>query len=154
MIDLIIRFAVSLVPVVLFLITLVYLDSYKLVHMRTLVMAILVGASAALICLSINNEVIHGFGVPRRMSSRYIAPVIEEALKAVYVAWLISRRRVGFPVDAAIAGFAVGTGFALIENTYYLQTLHAMGIMVWVVRGLGTAVMHGGMTAIFAIVST
>ena len=57
------------------------------------------------------------------------------------------------PVDAAIVGFAVGTGFALIENTYYLRTLHSGGIMVWVVRGLGTAVMHGGMTAIFAIVA-
>jgi RsiW-degrading membrane proteinase PrsW (M82 family) len=151
-IDLIIRFAVSLLPVVLFLIALVYLDSYKLVHIRSLVMAILIGCGVAFVCLTINNGVMHGLGVPRRMSSRYIAPVIEETLKAVYVAWLISRRRVGFPVDAAIAGFAVGTGFALIENTYYLQTLHAKGIMVWVVRGLGTAVMHGGMTAIFAIV--
>jgi RsiW-degrading membrane proteinase PrsW (M82 family) len=151
--DLVFRFVVSLVPVVLFLVTLVYLDSYKLVHVRSLVMAILVGSGVALLCLTLNNAVISDLGVPRRLSSRYVAPVLEEALKGWYVAWLIGRRRVGFLVDAAIVGFAVGTGFALIENTYYLQTLESAGIMVWIVRGLGTAVMHGGMTAIFAIVA-
>ncbi len=151
MIDLVLRFAVSLLPVVLFLLTLVYLDSYKIVHVRSLVMAILVGCGVALVCLTINDAIINDLGVARRVSSRYFAPVLEEALKAGYVAWLIARGRVGFPVDAAIVGFATGTGFALIENTYYLQTLEASGVMVWIVRGLGTAVMHGGMTAIFAI---
>ncbi len=153
MTDLVIRFVVSLLPVVLFLVTLVCLDSYKLVHVRSLVMAILIGSGVALVCLSINDVVINDLGVPRRVSSRYAAPVLEEALKGAYVAWLIGRRRVGFLVDAAIAGFAVGTGFALIENTYYLKALETGGLMVWIVRGLGTAVMHGGMTAIFAIVA-
>lgn len=151
--DLVLRFAVSLLPVVLFLITLVYLDSYKLVHVRALVMAILIGAVVALVCLSINDAVIHELGIRRRMSSRYFAPVLEETLKAGYVMWLIRKGRVGFSVDAAIIGFAVGCGFALIENTYYLQTLKSSGIAVWVVRGLGTAVMHGGMTAVFAIIA-
>ena len=153
MIDLVLRFSMSLLPVVLFLLALVYLDSYKLVHMRTLVMAILVGCAVALVCLTINDAVINELGVRRRMSSRYMAPVFEEALKAAYVAWLIRKRRVGFLVDAAIVGFAIGTGFALIENTYFIQTLKTDSILVWVVRGLGTAVMHGGMTAIFAIVA-
>ncbi len=153
MIDLVVRFSVSLLPVVLFLVTLVYLDSYKLVHVRSLVMAILFGCGVALVCLTINNAVIHDLGVPRRLSSRYVAPVLEEFLKAAYVGWLIARGRVGFPVDAAVVGFAVGTGFALIENTYYLQRLDSAGILVWAVRGLGTAVMHGGMTAIFAMVA-
>ncbi|MCI0452767.1 MAG: PrsW family intramembrane metalloprotease [Candidatus Latescibacteria bacterium] len=153
MTDLVLRFVVSLLPVVLFLVTLVYLDSYKLVHVRTLVMAMLVGSGVALVCLTLNNAVINDLGVPRRLSSRYVAPVLEETLKAAYVAWLIRRQRVGFLVDAAIVGFATGTGFALIENTYYLKALETGGLMVWIVRGLGTAVMHGGMTAIFAIVA-
>ena len=42
-VDLLIRFLVNLLPVVLFLAVLVYLDSYKLVHFRALVMAIMVG---------------------------------------------------------------------------------------------------------------
>ena len=62
-------------------------------------------------------------------------------------------RAAGFMVDAAIVGFAVGTGFALIENTYYVHVLSSHNIGVWLVRGLGTAVMHGGMTAIYGIVT-
>jgi hypothetical protein len=85
--------------------------------------------------------------------TRYVAPPIEETLKAAWVAWLIARRRVGFMVDAAIVGFAVGTGFALVENIYYLRTLETHNIAVSIVRGLGTAIMHGGTTAIYGIIT-
>lgn len=149
--DLIIRFAVSLVPVVLFLLTLNYLDSFRLVRPRSIVTALLFGVAAALVSLAINDAVMQATGMKRAMISRYVAPPIEETLKAAWVAWLIGRRRVGFMVDAAIVGFAVGTGFALIENTYYVKVLTSHNIGVWVVRGLGTAVMHGGMTAIYGI---
>ncbi len=151
--DLAIRFLVSLAPVVLFLVTLVYLDSYKLVHMRTLILAIVVGCGVAVASLLVNETFLAARGIDRGMVAKYIAPVIEEALKAFWVAWLIARKRVGFLVDAAIIGFAIGTGFALIENTYYVQTLESSGMAVWLIRGLGTAVMHGGMTAIFGIVT-
>jgi protease PrsW len=151
--DLIIRFAVSLVPVVLFLFTLNYLDSFRLVHPRSIAFAIIFGVAAALVSLAINDAVMHWAGTTRGMVSRYVAPLIEETLKASWLAWLIWRRRVGFMVDSAIIGFAVGTGFALIENTYYVHVLGSHNIGVWLVRGLGTAVMHGGMTAIYGIVT-
>jgi protease PrsW len=54
-------------------------------------------------------------------------------------------------VDAAILGFAVGTGFAAIENLYYLHLAPLSGMGTWVARGFGTALMHGGATAIFAV---
>jgi hypothetical protein len=56
-------------------------------------------------------------------------------------------------VDAAIYGFALGTGFALVENIYYLQEFKDAGIPLWVIRGLGTAIMHGSTMAIFSMVS-
>jgi RsiW-degrading membrane proteinase PrsW (M82 family) len=152
-IDLATRFGVSLLPVVFFLLALVYLDSYKLVHLRSLALAIVVGCGVALVSLTLNDAVVGAAGIGRAGASRYVAPLIEETLKAAYLAWLISRQRVGFMVDAAIVGFAVGTGFALIENTYYIKTLHTDRIVVWVIRGLGTAVMHGGMTAIYGVVT-
>ncbi|PYU69654.1 MAG: hypothetical protein DMG49_12795 [Acidobacteria bacterium] len=43
--------------------------------------------------------------------------------------------------------------FALLENAYYLRSIPDTHLVVWVIRGLGTAVMHGGTTAIFGIVS-
>jgi hypothetical protein len=85
--------------------------------------------------------------------SRYVAPGLEETLKAAYIAYLMARSRVGFVVDAAIFGFGIGAGFAFLENLYYLQVNPEASIWTWIVRGFGTAVMHGGATAIFAMVA-
>ena len=81
------------------------------------------------------------------------APVIEEIAKALYVAWLLRSNRVGFMVDTAISGFAVGAGFAVLENLTYIPDLSASGLVASAIRGLGTAMMHGGATAIFGTVS-
>lgn len=56
-------------------------------------------------------------------------------------------------VDAAILGFATGAGFALVENLYYLWTLSEPNLLLWGIRGFGTAVLHGSTTAIAGIVS-
>ena len=85
--------------------------------------------------------------------SRYVAPVTEETVKAAFILALIARRRVGFLVDAAVQGFAVGAGFALVENVTYLWLLDDPPLLLWVVRGLGTAMLHGATTTIFAIAS-
>ncbi len=82
-----------------------------------------------------------------------MAPLIEEVLKAAYVLWLIRTARVGFMVDAAICGFAVGAGFSLIENIYYIRALAESSLSVWTLRGFGTAIMHGGTTAIVSVVA-
>ena len=66
---------------------------------------------------------------------------------------LLRRGRVGFLVDAAILGFAVGAGFALVENVEYLRALSERELGLWLVRGLGTAILHGATTAIVAILA-
>jgi len=85
--------------------------------------------------------------------SRWISPWLEESLKAALIVYLIRTRRVGMLVDAAIYGFAVGTGFALFENLYFLMMRPETHPAVQVIRGFGTAIMHGGATAVFAIVA-
>jgi hypothetical protein len=85
--------------------------------------------------------------------SRYVAPLTEEAAKASFVLLLISSGRVGFLVDAAVAGFAIGAGFALVENVLYLRALPDATIWLFLVRGLGTAMLHGATTAIVAMVT-
>ena len=85
--------------------------------------------------------------------SRYIAPITEESAKAALLVVLIATGRVGFLVDAAVLGFSIGTGFALFENIWYLQTLQHASLMLWIVRGLGTAILQGATTGIFAIAS-
>ena len=83
--------------------------------------------------------------------SRYVAPIVEESAKALLIVGLVRANRIGFLVDAAIYGFAIGTGFAVVENLYYWNSLADPSLVLWLVRGFGTAVMHGGTTAIFGI---
>jgi hypothetical protein len=141
----------ALLPVVAFLAVLVLMDSFKLVSLRMVCLAIAAGASAALVCLGIDSWILDRSGLPLPVVSRYVAPVLEETAKAAFVLALARRTRVGFLVDAAIIGFAVGTGFALVENVDYLRELNDNRLVLWAVRGVGTAMLHGATTAIFAI---
>ncbi len=145
--------ALGLIPVLLFITGLVFLDSFKLVTLRATVGAILVGCIVAGILLPVHTYLINSLSISVTSFSRYIAPLSEEIGKALFIIYLIRTQKVGFMVDAAIFGFAVGAGFALFENMYYLLTLAESNPLVWIIRGCGTAVMHGGTTGIFAIVT-
>jgi len=140
----------AFLPVSLFLLSLLYLDSYKLVRFRTVVQLVIIGAIAAALSLYL-NDVIEDAGVDRRIVLRFVAPAIEELLKGLPLLLLIQRKRIGFLIDAAINAFALGTGFALLENLYYLSTLQTAHAVLWIVRGFGTALMHGGAVAIMAM---
>jgi hypothetical protein len=83
---------------------------------------------------------------------RTLAPFVEEPAKAAFPLVLIRHRRVGFMLDAAIIGFAVGTGFAVTENMFYWFNKEML-LDAWLIRGAGTAVMHGGAVALFGIVT-
>jgi len=142
----------GLLPVLLFLGGLLLMDSFKLVPRRDVARAILAGVIAAAIAFAANVALLRVAHLPPAVLKRYVAPVLEEALKAAYVVWLVRRHRVGFMVDAGITGFAVGAGFAVVENLYYAAALADPNPALWIVRGLGTAVMHGCTSAIAGIV--
>ena len=148
-----IKFLLGLVPVFLFLLALFVLDSFKLVNASTLARTIVAGGVVAGACLLFADRVIGTRVVAPHTYLHYVAPLVEEVGKALPMVLLIRARRVGFMVDAAILGFGVGAGFAAVENIYYLASLPNANLLVWVVRGFGTAVMHGGTTAIVAIVA-
>lgn len=141
----------GLLPVLLFLAALLFMDSYKLVSRGATLRALGAGVLAAVVSLLVNRAAIDLLGVEPFAVRRYFAPPVEEFLKALYLVHLVRRDRVGFLVDAGILGFAIGSGFALVENTYYAQVLGTSNPWVWVVRGLGTAIMHGSTTAIIGV---
>ena len=148
-----IKTLISVTPVIVFLCALIFMDSYKLVKFRSLLLTIVSGFLAALICLFINQTLMKAFRWEYVTYSRYVAPIIEELMKAVYVIYLMRSKRIGFMVDAGIQGFAVGAGFAIMENIYTLTAIAGANLFVWTIRGFGTAVMHGGAAALFAIIS-
>ncbi|HTK82040.1 MAG TPA: PrsW family glutamic-type intramembrane protease [Bacteroidota bacterium] len=151
--QLLLHIALGLLPVSIFLVSLIFLDSFKLIKPFSIVLAIAAGGVIAFACYLINDSALSYLTIDRTLYTRYISPVIEEGGKALYIIILIRSQRVGFMVDAAVYGFAVGAGFAFVENIYYLQAVAGTNVLMWITRGFGTAVMHGGTTAIFGIIS-
>ena len=147
----VLRPALALLPVAAFLVVLVVLDSYKLVRLRAVLGVVLAGMLAAGVAYAVNGALLPYFKFATY--TRYVAPFAEEALKALVIVALIRAHRIGFLVDAAICGFAVGAGFAMVENLHYLTLQPGSAIGTWVVRGFGTALMHGGTAASFAVLA-
>jgi RsiW-degrading membrane proteinase PrsW (M82 family) len=139
--------------VLIFLVALLYLDSYKLVSLRTVLVVILAGGLMTVVSYFVNGFAYDLLGINFGYYTRYVSPIIEEGLKALVIVYLFRTHRIGFLVDSAIMGFAVGAGFAVVENFHYLYSMPDASMAVWVVRGFGTAIMHGGVTAIFGILS-
>ncbi len=151
--DLLMRAPIALVPVLLFLVGLLQLDGYKLLRLRMVLAMVAIGGLAAGASYLVNNYAYAHFSGDFAAYSGYVSPWIEECLKAVLLVFLIRTRRVGVPVDAGIAGFAIGTGFALIENLYYLASRPDAALSVQVIRGFGTAIMHGGTATVLAVIT-
>ena len=150
----VLNIAIALLPVLVLLGALILLDSYKLVPARAVLVSVGAGIVAALAAYAVNRALLELLRVDPGLLRRWLAPAIEETLKAVTIVVLVRRQRVGFLVDAGIHGFATGSGFAVVEGVYYLTALGTGApVVVWIVRGLGTAVMHGSTTALVGILS-
>ena len=152
-IDPLLPILVALLPVIALLAVLFHQDSFKLVKPHVLVTALVAGAVVAGLGYALNGFLLGHFDIAIGTYARYVSPLLEEVLKALLVVVLIRSHRIGFLVDAAIVGFAIGTGFALVENIHFLRLVPDASMSTWVVRGFGTAVMHGGTTAIFAVMA-
>jgi RsiW-degrading membrane proteinase PrsW (M82 family) len=152
-VEMLVRGAVALLPVLVFLAALIYFDSFKVVRLRAVLLAMGAGALAATASYFVGGAIYGAMPFSFQDFSRFVSPWLEEPLKAALLVYLIRTRRVGMLVDAAIIGFAVGTGFAVFENVYYLATRPEAHAVVQVIRGFGTAIMHGGATAVFAFLA-
>ncbi len=147
------KIIISLLPVLFFLLALIWLDSFKLTRWSLVIALFLWGIGAAACSYLLNSYLFQWFSLYNTSFTRYVSPIVEESLKALIFVHLFFKRKIGFLVDAAITGFAVGAGFALLENWYYLSVLQNNNLLLWAIRGLGTAVMHGGSTAFFAVIT-
>ena len=145
--------AVALVPVLLMAMLFAWLDVFKLMSPWEMVACLLLGTVAALLAWPISGRMLDTLPIGYSFYSRIVAPWIEEALKALALAMLFTANRIGFKLDSILCGFAIGAGFSVIENIFYLARFPELTTAVWLVRGLGTAVMHGGATACLAMMA-
>ena len=148
-----IDWGVALIPVLAMVGLFVWLDMFKLMSLGEIVALLILGGLTALAAYPISGRVIDQLPLGFSFYSRYVAPWIEETLKACALAYLFLRNRIGYKLDAVISGFAIGAGFSVVENIFYLLRFPDYPPNVWMVRGLGTALMHGATCAILAAVA-
>ena len=153
MLDTLLKGLISLLPVTVLLIVLYRLDSHRLLGTHFIFRIFLAGGLSAVVCYYINAFAIDYLALEFAGYTRFAGPFIEETVKASILVYLFRTNRIGFLIDAGILGFTVGAGFSFVENIYYLHAASEHHYGVWVVRGFGTAIMHGGATALFAIIA-
>jgi Predicted membrane protein len=78
----------------------------------------------------------------------WLAPLLEEVLKALPLAIAVYRKKIAFFAETLIYGAAIGAGFALPENILYIYYSTDFLIGDAIVRGFGTALLHMGCTAL------
>lgn len=148
-----IHWALALVPVLILLVVFVWLDAFALMRLSEVMFLLLLGGLAAIASYPVSGGLIDTLPIGFSNYSRFVAPWIEEAIKGLMVIGLFWFNRIGYKLDAVISGFAIGAGFSVVENIIYLTVFPEYGTGTWLVRGLGTAVMHGTVLAIFAAVA-
>jgi RsiW-degrading membrane proteinase PrsW (M82 family) len=149
----IIDWSIALVPVLLLTAVFIWLDVFKLMSLWETLGLLLMGGIAAAAAYPLSGAFLDTLPIGFNNYSRFVAPWIEEALKAIVIISLFRFNRIGFKLDAVISGFAVGAGFSVVENILYLLRFPDLAPAMWMVRGLGTAVMHGTTLAIMAAIA-
>ena len=147
------HWGLALIPVLVLLAVFDWLDAFELMSFREILILLALGGLAALSSWPLSGRLLDTLPIGFSNYSRFVAPWIEEAIKGVIIIVLFRMNRIGYKLDAIIAGFAIGAGFSVVENIIYLIRFPDYGAGTWLVRGFGTAVMHGATLAIFAAIA-
>lgn len=140
-------FVAALLPVAIYIFVVYKLDKFSLLSVRRLLLLVLCGMGTALACYGIfwlTDPLL-----PER-ASELLDPVVEEAVKALPLLILARRKKIVFFIDSVICGAAVGGGFSILENLFYLLLGEGMGLGTVLFRGLEVALIHMGCSAIVA----
>ena len=140
-------YILTAVPLALFIVYLLVMDSFKLTKWPTLLFSVGAGLVMYLVSWLICR-------IPAIGESRLLVSAVEELCKGAILYLLIARRKVGLLGDATIYGSAIGAGFGLMSNIFHLHHLLAVGgLNGWhtVFLGFEAAVMHIGCTSLLAM---
>ena len=142
-----ILFVAALLPVVIYIIVVYQIDNFSLISVKRLLLLILCGMLTALACFALFQ--LTGTFIPESLSDS-VNPIIEEMVKGIPLLWLAARKKIVFFIDSVICGAAVGGGFSILENIFYLLLGDQMGIGTVLFRGLEVALVHMGCSALVA----
>ena len=142
-----ILFVAALLPVVIYIFVVYQIDNFSLISVKRLLLLILCGMLTALACFALFQ--LTGTIIPQSLSDS-VNPIIEEMVKGIPLLWLAARKKIVFFIDSVICGAAVGGGFSILENIFYLLLGDEMGIGTVLFRGLEVALVHMGCSALVA----
>lgn len=129
---------------------LIMLESYHLVRWPVLLLALGWGVISFYLSEGVETFATTTFPINYETLTILIAPLVEESFKSVAILVMYVFVLVRYTGDATIYGFAVGSGFAIVENLHYiaLSPDHALGVAL--ARVTSTGLIHAGIAAIVA----
>ena len=137
-------YLLSAVPLALFIILLLVMDSFSLTKWSTLLSSVAAGIAMCAVSWLICR-------IPAIGGNRLLVSAVEELLKGAILYLLIARHKVGLLGDATIYGSAIGAGFGLLSNIFYLASHGDAHFWHTLFLGFETAVMHIGCTSTLAM---
>ena len=140
-------FVAALLPIIIYIFMVYKIDNFSLINIKNLLLQVMCGMVAALVCFGLFQ--LTGLILSDDQSD-FFNPVLEEIIKAIPLLWFAIRKKIAFYIDSIICGAAVGGGFSILENIFYLLLGNEMGIATVLFRGLEVALVHMGCSAIVA----
>ncbi|GAB4516693.1 MAG: hypothetical protein OHK0046_22450 [Anaerolineae bacterium] len=115
------------------------LEMYAVSRPAVLLAAFGWGVAAFFLAYGLHNALPYNTNTIRLL----IAPISEEVLKALFLLGIA--RQLRYAVDGAVYGFAVGIGFAVVENLFYAADVAAGTALA---RVLSVSLMHAFTTSV------
>ena len=140
-------FVAALLPVAIYILVVYKLDSFSLLSVKRLLLLVLSGMLTALASFGLFQLLTPHLN---ESASDYLYPLLEEAMKAIPLLILARSKKMVFFIDSVICGAAVGGGFSILENIFYLVLGEPLGMGTVLSRGLEVALIHMGCSAIVA----
>ena len=118
---------------------------------KTVMGFVIVGVFCCLLVSEINGYLLRGLNNDYEYVTTAITPISEEIVKALpilFFAFVFSDSR----EKLLSLGFALGVGFAILENIVILLQNYSSVSLIWaLIRGFGSALMHGVCTGVIGL---
>jgi len=124
-------------------------NMYQTGSFRVVLVSLLWGLAAFWAASTVNSYLWNNEIVVWDTIVRLVAPIEEEIFKALVFIYLFKRINFTYFVDAAVYGFSIGIGFAVIENFEYISGLaDQAALSLAISRVISTNLIHASASSI------
>lgn len=134
----------------IFLYSIRQLDFYQTGQFQIIAISVILGG-IAYTPAAVTNWYLNQFAsIDLETIERFIAPFHEEIIKGLFLLYLLKRSQFVYSVDGLLYGLAVGIGFAVVENIFYISEFsNAANIALQ--RIFSTSLVHAFSSAVLGI---